>query len=1080
MHQHTKQVSIIGISLLFIILFTINAEQAQADHISGGIDCTLPGNTGVICNHYFTPNFCCALPERVCNNEVWEVCEPWGACALGSIAVNTVPHDCSMMPSCAGCPPVGGGICGDFDVDPGEDCDHGFAGSSACTPSCEWACASTQGFVCHGSGDLYWRNQDCSESFALSCNGNGCWGVPGGAVGCNSPPPPPSCPDGSCNGGETCSSCSADCGVCPPPPPGCGDGSCNGGETCSTCSADCGVCPPPPPWCGDGSCNGGESCSTCSADCGACPPGCDGDYVCEAGETAGSCPSDCDGGSCNTASCSGWNNQACDGWSCVDQRHQSRSCSDPDCGSGDENRCVNDAACAPPPPSCDNDYICEAGETAGSCPNDCDGGSCNTASCSGWSNQACGAWTCNVDDRHQTRSCADPDCGGGDENRCINAASCETECNDGIDNDGDFDDDLADVGCAGDPYDDDETNCGDGVCEGPETVGSCAPDCVTCDSSCTNQANFFQCNGQTSEEYEYFCNGGQTGFCDTQIAVSTNCDIGDGWTCIGSDRENHDNYCNVGSGQCDVIVLAAENCATDPIYNSYDNNPDSGNAPGTYGTCQDYTGACVAGNCVSVAVADSCLDGDTVTETFASGLNCATSNVDCEYQDVAGTDPDGSPGNDPSQPDSTCTPGLIGSCGAGACGAVAAGGGGTDACQNAADCGTAGGCDYIEYHLTDLNGNGILESCTSSVHDPDSTGNAQACNTCAAASAGLGGIELKYGIPDHDGSPGLCCGDDQDENVHRFQWLKPVDESACETPAHNTQPLDGPFDGDLGGATPPTNEICEDSDDEACCLRVSDCVFGGQCYRSVDDIAREACGGGSASETCIKEALKNSRTDGVIQTNYQASYQDVLTGDSGRQEVCRSASPGVWGGTVGSIYGQITDFNSGLPIANVRVQAESTGFITFTDSNGDYVLVVDDDSTYNLVFSRSPYTNTVSGAILVGPFENVQHDDTMGVGPSECESDCTFASDNTCHPVCQGVNNCNFFDTTVMQLCNDQQKDFRFDYPGGEEVQCCTGVPYTPQEVPAEAEIDAANSVRVTRDVWYEGELIKLVIDVFD
>lgn len=47
----------------------------------------------------------------------------------------------------------------------------------------------------------------------------------------------------------------------------CGDNLCNGAETCSTCSDDCGVCP----FCGDDICNAEETCSTCSSDCGECP-----------------------------------------------------------------------------------------------------------------------------------------------------------------------------------------------------------------------------------------------------------------------------------------------------------------------------------------------------------------------------------------------------------------------------------------------------------------------------------------------------------------------------------------------------------------------------------------------------------------------------------------------------------------------------------------------------------------------------------------------------------------------------------------------------------------------------------------
>lgn len=66
----------------------------------------------------------------------------------------------------------------------------------------------------------------------------------------------------------------------------CGDAYCTLGESCSSCSADCGACP----YCGDGSCNGSETCNTCSTDCGTCPT-CDYDGFCEAGEdeTCGDC-----------------------------------------------------------------------------------------------------------------------------------------------------------------------------------------------------------------------------------------------------------------------------------------------------------------------------------------------------------------------------------------------------------------------------------------------------------------------------------------------------------------------------------------------------------------------------------------------------------------------------------------------------------------------------------------------------------------------------------------------------------------------------------------------------------------------
>jgi hypothetical protein len=52
------------------------------------------------------------------------------------------------------------------------------------------------------------------------------------------------------------------------------------------------------------------------------------------------------------------------------------------------------------------------------------------------------------------------------------------ECSDGLDNDGDGQTDLSDAGCSS-PSDNDETNCGDGECEGGETCSSCSQDCPT-------------------------------------------------------------------------------------------------------------------------------------------------------------------------------------------------------------------------------------------------------------------------------------------------------------------------------------------------------------------------------------------------------------------------------------------------------------------------------------------------------------------------------------------------------------------------------------------------------------------------
>jgi hypothetical protein len=163
------------------------------------------------------------------------------------------------------------------------------------------------------------------------------------------PPQPTTCGDGTCNGGETCATCPADCGACPPPPPTCGNGTCDGTETCASCPADCGVCPPPPPTCGNGTCDvATESCLTCPADCGICPPPpiC-GNGTCEPTETCSSCPADC--GSCLPPPLCG--NGTCDA---------TETC----------RTCPSDCGICPPPPTCGNG-TCDATETCASCGADC-------------------------------------------------------------------------------------------------------------------------------------------------------------------------------------------------------------------------------------------------------------------------------------------------------------------------------------------------------------------------------------------------------------------------------------------------------------------------------------------------------------------------------------------------------------------------------------------------------------------------------------------------------------------------------------------------------------------------------------
>ncbi len=267
---------------------------------------------------------------------------------------------------------------------------------------------------------------------------------------CSPPPPPPPppcapvCGDGVCcaSAGEDAGTCPADCSA----PCVCGDAVCNAacGETAATCPADCTTCTFN---CGDGICASPcEDATNCRADC--CTAVCGDGYCCtRAGETAASCPGDCGG-----CSCTSWTNGACGGGGCAaTMREQTRTCTPAACQA--ESQCVNDAACS--------------------------GGS--GCVCGPWVNGSCGGTCGTPDAMSKTRTCT-PSPGGPDNCsvtfQCIPNVCCKTQWQGGC---------PATPCCSGltcvsgvcrPPF------CGDGVCNGGETLASCPADC-TPPCSCT-------------------------------------------------------------------------------------------------------------------------------------------------------------------------------------------------------------------------------------------------------------------------------------------------------------------------------------------------------------------------------------------------------------------------------------------------------------------------------------------------------------------------------------------------------------------------------------------------------------------
>jgi|GEM_PF-1403777 len=205
----------------------------------------------------------------------------------------------------------------------------------------------------------------------------------------------------------------------------------------------------------------------------------------------------------------------------------------------------------------------------------------------------------------------DPGCQNKNDQSELNP---NIECDDGYDNDGDDDIDYNDAGCSG-PTDDDETDCGDGVCEGGEVCDVCVADCGTCSNdSCsdTDGGNVITVFGTTSgylsgepysnDDYcadssnimEYYCSGDYEQ--SQQQSCGTDVYVGDRYCLNGSAYKDWRDY-SCASGECghtDTPTLqqtclygCTNGTCDDPPPNTC-NDTDGGIVEDVFGTVYGY------------------------------------------------------------------------------------------------------------------------------------------------------------------------------------------------------------------------------------------------------------------------------------------------------------------------------------------------------------------------------------------------------------------------------------------------------------------------------------------------------------
>ena len=415
----------------------------------------------------------------------------------------------------------------------------------------------------------------------------------------------PVCGDGKCEAGEFNATCPADCKTaCKPTCEGkqCGPDACGG--VCGVCGetkacTDAGKCVGVATVCGNGECEPGETATTCAKDCKAtCAPSCAGkdcgDIDGCGGLCAGACPGggtytadkNCQGGSlCGNGTCdAGENNSSCPKDCKADCLPQcaGKTCGPNGCGGicgmcGGGKACTDEGTCVALGPVCGNG-MCEAGETAENCGQDCK-----------TTGPVCGNGFCEVGETTE---------------------SCSKDCKPTT------------------PV------CGNGMCEAGETTANCLKDCPasggdsSCVGKCGSKATTCYCDdactkaGDCCTDYKAVC-GGTT--CTPKCTATTVCGTADGCngTCPGTCTAglvcNSQKVCVPNTAKCgNGVCEAGENTTSCPA--------DCKTAAGSCsGLCGKASSGCYCDTqCKSSN--DCCADYDK----FCGSTSTACPNGKCE------------------------------------------------------------------------------------------------------------------------------------------------------------------------------------------------------------------------------------------------------------------------------------------------------------------------------------------------------------------------------------------------------------------------------------------------------------------
>ena len=241
----------------------------------------------------------------------------------------------------------------------------------------------------------------------------------------------------------------------------------------------------------------------------------------------------------------------------------------------------------------------------------------------------------------------------------------------------------------------------------------------------------------------------------------------------------------------------------------------------------------------------------------------------------------------------------------------------------------------------------------------------------------------------------------------------------------------------------------------SCCNLASDCVdFDGTCIPHGQHSQRSS----STGEVDLSPSLKNAKDYLCVNTLWWPKLYGALT--------------------------NVTDHRLDRILVNTSRLSTGTSDTNITDSSGEYLTYLPSD-TYHVIASNQsrnyhpgeePYQDGITLNLLLD--KPTRLDFQLFRPSTGCNADCTKA-DGLCHADCHGKRFCANFPQNLQTVC-DLSAPGTVNL-GGTYSLCCTGdASSTYDTVRAEVDICGDNVVSHTRPVFLSGQLVNMVVTVFE